>query len=198
MSSFFHTGIVLNKILIVILNIELGDGHYFINDPGLVVNKPIKIVGDENEPSHVILELSGEIVWKSQGGWIEGITIRRPRIATGATPNNEILRVESGGRLDMFNCLLDNQGSMGNCVSCDSGGRWEKIGITGASRNSNGLFLKKNAKLELIDVSILIICVSLKCTTFSHVSLLLYVMNSAQSVIMMGLGLQEKMEQLQN
>ena len=103
----------------------------------------------------MILELSGEIVWKSQGGWIEGITIRRPRIATGATPNNEILRVESGGRLDMFNCLLDNRGSIGNCVSCDSGGRWEKIGITGASRNNNGLFLKKNAKVELIDVSIL-------------------------------------------
>lgn len=169
MSSLLYTGIVLS-LLIFILKIELGDGHYFINDPGLVVNKPIKIVGDENEPSHVILELSGEIVWKSQGGWIEGITIRRPRIATGATPNNEILRVESGGRLDMFNCLLDNRGSIGNCVSCDSGGRWEKISITGASRNNNGLFLKKNAKVELIDVSILV-CVSFEVPNFFSCSI---------------------------
>lgn len=134
---------------------ELGDGHYFINDPGLVVDKPIKFVGDEHEPAHVILELSGEIVWKSSGGWMEGITIRRPRIATGVTPANEILRLESGGRVDMFHCEFDNRGSIGNCVSVssDAGGRWEQASITGGSRGYSGLCVRDGAKLELVDVS---------------------------------------------
>ena len=135
---------------------ELGDGHYFINDPGLVVDKPVKLVGDENEPSHVILELSGKIVWKSPAGWIEGVTIRRPRIAIESTPNNDMLRVESGGRLDMFHCLFDNHGSVGNCISVDShaGGQWEKVRITGGADGHSGLFVKKDAKLELVDCNI--------------------------------------------
>jgi len=133
--------------------IELGDGHYFINDPGLVVNKPIKFVGDEHEPAHVILELSGEITWRSSSGWMEGMTIRRPRIATGVTSSNEILRIESGGRLDMFHCVFDNRGSIGNCVSVgsDAGGRWVNTSIKGGSKDKNGLFLKTNAKVELTD-----------------------------------------------
>ena len=135
---------------------ELGDGHYFINHPGLVINKPIKFVGDENEPAHVVLEMSGEIVWKSSGGWMEGVTIRRPRISTGVTPNTEILRIEAGGRLDMFHCVFDNRGSIGNCVSVSggAGGRWEKASINGGSRGKSGLLIEKNAKVELIDVSI--------------------------------------------
>jgi len=136
--------------------IELGDGHYFINDPGLVVNKPVKFVGDENEPAHVILELSGEIVWKSRGGWMEGITIRRPRIATGVTPSNEILRIEHGGCLDMFHCAFDNRGSIGNCISVrgDAGGRWEKAIINGGSSGKSGLMIETNGKVELIDAII--------------------------------------------
>ncbi|KAL7553485.1 hypothetical protein ACHAWF_016776 [Thalassiosira exigua] len=136
--------------------IELGDGHYFINDPGLVADKPIKFVGDEHEPAHVILELGGEIVWKSSGGWMEGLTIRRPRIATGVTPSNEILRIESGSRLDMFHCVFDNSGGVGNTVSvgCNAGGRWEKTSINGGSNGKRGLFLEKNSKVELIDVRI--------------------------------------------
>ena len=139
---------------------ELGDGHYFINDPGLIVSKPIKFVGDELEPAHVILELSGEIIWKSSGGWMEGITIRRPRIATGVTLNNEILRIESGGRLDMFNCVFDNRGSMGNCISVgsNSGGRWENTSINGGSKDRSGLSVENDAKVELTDVSIKVYC----------------------------------------
>ncbi|KAL7534972.1 hypothetical protein ACHAXR_008693 [Thalassiosira sp. AJA248-18] len=133
--------------------IELGDGHYFINDPGLVVNKPIKFVGDEHEPAHVILELSGEIIWKYSGGWMEGITIRRPRIATGVTPVSEILRIDSGGRLDMYNCVFDNRGSIGNCISISSnaGGRWERTNINGGSKDRSGLFVGKLGKVVLIE-----------------------------------------------
>lgn len=132
----------------------MGDGHYFINDSGLVIDKPLRIVGDENDPAHVVLEMSGKIVWKSCGGWMEGITIRRPRISTGVTPNSEILRLE--GRVDMFHCVFDNRGSSGNCVSVRSGGvgRWERASINGASRDKHGLLIEKDAKLELLDVSV--------------------------------------------
>eukprot|EP00578_Thalassiosira_sp_NH16_P013954 CAMPEP_0181124830 /NCGR_PEP_ID=MMETSP1071-20121207/26704_1 /TAXON_ID=35127 /ORGANISM="Thalassiosira sp., Strain NH16" /LENGTH=1058 /DNA_ID=CAMNT_0023210189 /DNA_START=205 /DNA_END=3381 /DNA_ORIENTATION=+ len=133
--------------------IELGDGHYFINDPGLVINKPVKFVGDEHDPSHVVLELSGEIAWKSPGGWMEGITIRRPRIAMGVIPTSEILRIEHGARLDMFHCIFDNRGSIGNCISvgCDASGRWERIHINGGSKGKSGILIEKNGKVELID-----------------------------------------------
>lgn len=135
----------------------MGDGHYFINEPGLVIEKPIKFVGDENEPAHVVLEMSGEMVWKSSGGWMEGITIRRPRISTGVTPNTEILRIEAGASLDMFNCVFDNRGCIGNCVSISgggAGGRWEKASINGGSRDYSGLLIEKNAKVVITDVSI--------------------------------------------
>lgn len=136
--------------------VELGDGHYFVNDPGLLVNVPVKIVGDENEPSHVILEMSGEIVWKPVGGWMEGVTVRRPRIATGVTPSNQILRID-GGRVNMYNCVFDNSGSVGNCISVSgnkAGGNWEKAVIRGGSHNESGLFVENGARVELIDVSV--------------------------------------------
>ena len=136
--------------------LELGDGHYFIHDPALIIEKKIRFVGDEHEPAHVVVELSGEINWKANGGWMEGITIRRPRIATGATPNKDILRIDSDGRLNMYNCVFDNRGSIGNCISvgsCATGSEWEKTTIIGGSRENSGLLVEKNAKVELIEVS---------------------------------------------
>lgn len=136
--------------------IELGDGHYFINDPGLLVDKPIRLVGDENEPGHVILELRGELGWKSRG-WMEGLTIRRSRIAsTGPPPNKDMLRIESGGCLDMYKCNLDNRGSIGNCIFVDSnaGGNWESIIVTGASRDHSGILIKNGGRVELTSSSI--------------------------------------------
>jgi len=163
----------------------LGDGHYFINDSGLVIDKPLRIVGDENDPAHVVLEMSGEMVWKSCGGWMEGITIRRPRISTGVTPNSEILRLE--GRVDMFHCVFDNRGSSGNCVSVRSGGvgRWERASINGASRDKHGLLIEKDAKLELLDVSMAerVLSLFMICGLIVLIHFLLF---SAASQIMMG------------
>lgn len=128
------------------------------------MNSPVRIVGDENEPAHVILEMSGEIVWKARGGWMEGITIRRPRIATGGTPSNQIMRID-GGRLNMYNCVFDNTGNIGNCISVSgskSGGSWEKAIIKGGSQNKCGLFVENGACIQVIDVSVEIIqCVFL-------------------------------------
>eukprot|EP01082_Thalassiosira_pseudonana_P006045 g5467.t1 g5467 contig2:591837-593116(+) len=137
--------------------IELGDGHYWINDPGLMVDIPIKFVGDEEDPSHVVLELSGEISWKAAGGWMEGITVRRPKMISGASPKNDLLRIESGGRLDVYHCVFDNRGSVGNCVSMTgtgSGGHWVKATLQGASRDCSGLFVGQYACAELIDCNI--------------------------------------------
>ena len=120
-----------------------------------MVDRPIRIVGDENEPAHVILELSGEVVWNTRGGWMEGVTIRRPRIATGGAPLKEIMRVESG-RLNMYNCVFDNSGCLGNCIHVcgkNSGGIWEKAIIKGASQDKSGILVESGTHLQLIDVS---------------------------------------------
>ena len=154
--------------------IELGDGHYWIQD-GLIVNIPVKIVGDEFDPSHVVIELSGEISWNSNGGWMEGVTIRRPRIVTGLATTNDILRIQSGGRLNLFHCIFDNQGSLGNVVSMvgsNSGGRWKKASIVGGSTNKSGLLLDEKACAELTDSAV---CdnsgVGIKCRGGSVISL---------------------------
>jgi hypothetical protein len=39
--------------------IELGNGHYWVKD--LSIDFPLRFVGDENELSHVVIELSGSI-----------------------------------------------------------------------------------------------------------------------------------------
>eukprot|EP00804_Cyclotella_cryptica_P000370 CCRYP_008690-RB/>CCRYP_008690-RB protein AED:0.12 eAED:0.19 QI:0/0.90/0.83/1/0.90/0.91/12/164/2166 len=138
-------------------SIELGDGHYWINDPGLEINVPIRFLGDEDDPSHVILELSGEIVWKAKGGWMEGITVRRPKLVTGGTPANEVLRLDEGGRLDIWHCVFDNRGNIGNCVSVagfEAGGNWERVSIHGGSDGCSGLLVGQSARLQLIDCDI--------------------------------------------
>jgi len=49
-----------------IVFIELGDGHYWLNDPKICVKHPIRIIGDEKDPSHVVVEFSGNIEWKAK------------------------------------------------------------------------------------------------------------------------------------
>lgn len=115
--------------------IELGDGHYWIHSPGLSVDFPLRIIGDENNPSHVVLELSGSIVWNGCRGWIEGVTIRRPKMASGITSGFELLRLEGKGRVDLSNCVIDNEGGDGNgTVMKGYGlkGRWNDVLVTGA------------------------------------------------------------------
>jgi hypothetical protein len=150
---------------------ELGDGHYWINDPGLVIDFPLRFLGDEDDPSHVVLELSGEIIWKAKGGWMEGIMIRRPKLVTGIAPSYQVMRIEQGGKLDVWHCIFDNRGSIGNCVSVSgigAGGTWERLSINGASEEFSGLLVGQNASLHLLDVSKSFV-VSLACRFgYSH------------------------------
>jgi hypothetical protein len=105
-----------------VLPLELGDGHYWVNETELIVTKPLRIIGDEKDPSHVVIELSGTITWKGAAGFIEGVTFRRPRIGdTGREA--DIFRVESGSKVSIVRSVfagtekpthsdLDNENSL--------------------------------------------------------------------------------------
>lgn len=96
--------------------IELGDGHYWANED-IVVSVPLRFVGDEHSPSNVIIEMSGTLRWQSQGGWIEGITFRRPKISSGEPVSRELLRIEKGSRLDVVQSVFNNEGCGGRVVT---------------------------------------------------------------------------------
>ena len=135
--------------------IELGDGHYWINDPGISVDFPLRIVGDENDPSHVVLELRGSIIWKGHAGWIEGVTIRRPKMASEKSIGKEILRVEGKGKIDMAFCVFDNEGGTGNVTKLSgqgSKGKWHDILIKNASVGKSGLLIDENSTLLMDQV----------------------------------------------
>jgi hypothetical protein len=94
--------------------VEFSDGHYWLNED-LVVKVPLKLVGDEHNPANVVLESSGTIVWAAGAGWIEGMTIRRPKLSGSASASGNkiaslpIMRVEKEGRVQIHCSVLDNQ-----------------------------------------------------------------------------------------
>lgn len=92
--------------------VEFSDGHYWVNED-LTVDIPLRLVGDEHRPSNVIIEMNNGccITWKGTGGWIEGITFRRPQIASAKPVSQPILRVESQGKLHMYQSAINNEGS---------------------------------------------------------------------------------------
>jgi hypothetical protein len=113
--------------------IELGDGHYWVNED-LLVDKPLRFVGDEHYPSNVILEMSGTLVWQCKGGWIEGVTFRRPKMSSSEPTSQELLRIENGARLDVTQSVFNNEGSHGSAIRVtESGtkGRWNKVVVKG-------------------------------------------------------------------
>jgi hypothetical protein len=103
------------------LKTELGDGHYWQN-ADLRIDKPLRIVGDENNPSNVIIELKGTITWAAKGGMMDGITLRRPNFAATDSPVGALLELEKGGKLDISQCVLDNEGCNGNVININGPG----------------------------------------------------------------------------
>uniref|UniRef100_A0A7S1GQ59 Right handed beta helix domain-containing protein n=1 Tax=Cyclophora tenuis TaxID=216820 RepID=A0A7S1GQ59_CYCTE len=135
--------------------IELGDGHYWVNEPGLSVDVPLKFVGDENNPSHVVIELSGSVRWRANG-FLEGVTFRRPKISSGKEKiAHELMSLTNGVRVNMVHCVLNNEGSMGHVVSLrmKSKGSWFDTQIKG-SGGGDGIFLADESELELVECSI--------------------------------------------
>lgn len=126
---------------------ELGDGHYWLNED-LTIDIPLRLVGDEHNPSNVIIETAGTLHWRGKGGWFEGVTFRRPRLSAGEPTAREILRIEGGARLDMTQSLFDNGGSRGATVTVTgvgSTGHWENVHIKGGK---GAVEIKENATLD--------------------------------------------------
>jgi len=135
------------------LAVELGDGHYWVSEPGLKVTFPLRFIGDEHDPSHVIVELSGTVEWSGKGGWMEGVTFRRPRMASDQS--REILRLLDGGRVDMGVCVLDNEGSQGPVAvvtGAKSKGVWFSTDIIGSEAGA-GAIIEAGGSLHLQNVS---------------------------------------------
>eukprot|EP00568_Trieres_chinensis_P019135 CAMPEP_0183324824 /NCGR_PEP_ID=MMETSP0160_2-20130417/78050_1 /TAXON_ID=2839 ORGANISM="Odontella Sinensis, Strain Grunow 1884" /NCGR_SAMPLE_ID=MMETSP0160_2 /ASSEMBLY_ACC=CAM_ASM_000250 /LENGTH=276 /DNA_ID=CAMNT_0025492495 /DNA_START=18 /DNA_END=851 /DNA_ORIENTATION=+ len=130
--------------------IELGDGHYWANE-GLNIHVPLRFIGDENDPTHVVIELSGTVNFDGVKGWMEGITLRRPRIATDEN-QCESLRVLNGGSLNMVQCILDNEGRQGNValLKNSSKGQWKGIEVRGGGQKGCGIAVEDKSHLNLV------------------------------------------------
>jgi hypothetical protein len=133
---------------------ELADGHYWVNEPGLSFDKPLKLVGDENNAANVVIEMSGSLEWKAKGGWIEGVTFRRPKMSTGVPISLPMLNMTGEAKMDMINCVFDNDGSTGSVVTISGSGSkgcWNDIIVRNGG--SNGIEMEGEVTLELKKVS---------------------------------------------
>ena len=87
--------------------IELGDGHYWINENELQVNVPLRFIGDDKDASHVVIEMSGTLIWKASKGFIEGVTLRRPRVGDFDRVS-DILKIENQASLIIVRSAIDS------------------------------------------------------------------------------------------
>jgi len=87
--------------------VELGDGHFWMNESDIEISVPIKLVGDDKDPSNVIIEVNGTITWSSRLGCVEGVTFRRPRISVDAIHDKPILKLLSKCKLNLCQCIID-------------------------------------------------------------------------------------------
>lgn len=134
---------------------ELSDGHYWVSGQGLAIEKPLKFVGDENNPSNVVIEISGSLEWKAMGGRMEGITFCRPKISASSVAPSPILKVTGIGRVDLGNCVFENnmyEESVTKLSGTGSKGCWSGILI----RNGgwHGIEMEGSISLLLKKVSL--------------------------------------------
>ncbi len=130
---------------------ELGDGHYWVNDPGIVVDKPLRFVGDENNAANVVIEMSGSVQWTATGGWIEGITFRRPKMSSAKhLPTCPMLQLKDGGKIDIIHSVFDNDGStgpVGHLSGTGNKGKWREVVFRNGG--SVGIFIDGGDKVEV-------------------------------------------------
>lgn len=113
---------------------------------------PLKLVGDENDPSNVVIEMGGTLIWKASSGWCEGVTFRRPKIASGEPTESSILQVHSGGKLDIIESIFDNSGHSGtvvNMLGTGEKGSWKNVSVKGGD---GGIHMDEGASLDLLQV----------------------------------------------
>jgi hypothetical protein len=137
--------------LALVSNAELGDGHYWANTD-LVVDVPLRIVGDDSNAANVVVEMGGTFTWRTDRGLVEGVTFRRPKLSSAETVLRPLVRIEPGSRVDLFECCFDNAGGAGPVVSVSgpsTKGRWEQVLVKGGQ---GGVTLEDGATLELVSV----------------------------------------------
>lgn len=137
---------------------ELADGHYWVNDLGLIFDKQLKLVGDESNAANVVVEMSGSLEWQAKGGWIEGVTFRRPKISTGAPQSLPMLNMIGEAKMNMINCTFDNDGSSGSVITISGSGpkgSWNNVVVRNGG--SNGIELDGEVTVELKKVSFLVV-----------------------------------------
>jgi len=130
---------------------ELSDGHYWVND-GLIIDKPVKLVGDENNPANVVIEMSGSVLWSGKSGWIEGITFRRPKISSAVIQPFAMLEVNGVGKIDMTQVVFDNDFSAAPTVILSGSGNkgtWDGVIVRNSS--STGMKMTGEVHLEMIN-----------------------------------------------
>lgn len=135
---------------VLVSHTELSDGHYWANED-VIVDVPVRFVGDEHNPSNVVIEMGGSFIWKARGGYCEGITFRRPKLTSGEHLKKEILYLEPSSRVHIVESVLDNEGSKANVVSARGGtGTWRNVVIR---NGTGGLVLDQSSRFHLSEVS---------------------------------------------
>jgi hypothetical protein len=115
-----------------------------------VVDKPLKFVGDENNRTNVVVELSGSIRWTGKGGWIEGITFRRTKIAGELVPSGPMLYMDGRGKINVIQSVFDNEPSTGAVlVLSGSGSKGDWDGVTIRNGGSAGILMNGQIQLKL-------------------------------------------------
>jgi hypothetical protein len=114
------------------------------------------MVGDDSSATNVVVEMGGTLTWQARRGFIEGVTLRRPKIASSSSPMRVVpkplVRVEGAGRVKLVECCFDNGGKAGPVVSLEGPGMkglWDRVLIKGGT---GGIALGEAASLELISV----------------------------------------------
>ena len=119
------------------------------------MEKPIRLVGDENNPSNVVVEISGSLQWSAKGGWIEGITFRRPKLLSRAAASSPMVKIVGDGRIDVIQSVFDNAGSTGHAVVLSghgNKGNWD--GVTIRNGGQTGVFLSGDIRFRLTSSSV--------------------------------------------
>jgi len=127
---------------------ELGDGHYWA-DEDIVIRHPLKLIGDDHNQSNVVVELSGSFKWKARSGYCEGITLRRPKLASQSAPHKSVLILSTKSKLNMCACTLDQNGTSADVAIAGGSGLWERVILCGGR---NGLVLVGSSRLTLESV----------------------------------------------
>jgi hypothetical protein len=73
-------------------------------------------VGDEDDPSNVVIELIGTLTWSSPFGRIEGVTFRRPKISLDAAYGKPLIKIAADAKLDLYNCIVESNAVVHDAV----------------------------------------------------------------------------------